>query len=56
MKTLREQIGEINPETMVSLKNKYGVFWIGRAKFVFSSVTREAWNGTHVEAIPCHYS
>ena len=49
--TLREQIKKINPETIVSLKNKYGIFWTGKAKFVFGAVRLEAWNGTHIEVI-----
>ena len=49
MMTLGEQIEKINPETVVSLKNKYGVYWIGKAKFVFGAVRLEAWNGTHIE-------
>lgn len=51
MMTLKEQIEKINPEAVVSLKNKYGVFWIGKAKFVFGAVRLEAWNGTHIEVI-----
>lgn len=44
-------IEEINPDMIISLKNKYGVFWTGKAKFVFSHVTYQAWNGTDVEVI-----
>lgn len=50
--TLAEQIKKIDPEKIISLKNEYGeVFWIGRAKFVFNHVTREAWVGTSVKAV-----
>lgn len=49
--TLREKISKIDPEKIISLKNKYGVFWIGKAKYVFSAVSCKAWNGTHVEVI-----
>lgn len=49
--TLGEKIKKINPEKVISLKNKYGVFWTGKAKFVFGAVTFEAWNGTHIEII-----
>lgn len=49
--TLREKIAKIDLEKVISLKNKYGVFWTGKAKYVFSAVSYEAWNGTHVEVI-----
>ena len=49
--TLGEKIKIINLEKIISLKNKYGVFWTGKAKFVFSHVTYQAWNGTDVEVI-----
>lgn len=51
MMALKEQIEKINSETVVSLKNKYGVFWIGKAKFVFGAIRLEAWNGTHIKVI-----
>lgn len=49
--TLREQIERIDGEKIISLKNKYGVFWTGRAKYVFGAVTLEAWNGTGIEVV-----
>ena len=55
--TLGEKIRKIeqkNPTTIVSLKNQYGIFWTGQARFVFGAVTTEAWNGTSVEVI-CKY-
>lgn len=49
--TLAEKITKIDPEKVISLKNKYGVFWTGKAKYVFGAVSYKAWNGTHVEVI-----
>ena len=54
--TLSEQIKRIeakNPQQIVSLANKYGVFWIGQARFVFGAVSREAWEGTHITVKEC---
>ena len=52
MMKLSEIIKEIDDqEEIVSLRNKYGVFWTGKAKYVFGAVTPEAWNGTHIEVI-----
>ena len=51
MKTLCERISKIDPEQVVTLKNEYGVMWIGKAKFVFGAVSREAWNGNTVDVI-----
>ncbi len=49
--TLAEKIAKIDPEKVISLKNKYGVFFTGKAKYVFSHVTLKTWNGTDVEVI-----
>lgn len=49
--TLGEKIEKIDPEKVISLKNKYGVFWTGKAKFVFSTITNKAWNSTDTEII-----
>lgn len=49
--TLCEKIKNIDSEKVISLKNKYGVFWTGKAKFVFSAVTYKTWNGTDIEII-----
>ena len=50
--TLREQINKIKDQNkIVSLKNKYGVFWTGKAKYVFGAVTYEAWNSTDIEVL-----
>ena len=49
--TLGEKIKTIDPEKIISLKNKYGVFWIGKAKFVFGAVTLKAWNSTEIEVV-----
>lgn len=51
MKTLKEKIKACDPEMVVALKNRYGVFWVGKAKFVFGAVTNEAWYGDEVEVI-----
>ena len=42
-RTVSSVVGKLNPETIVSLKNSYGTFWSGKAKFVFNSLTSEAW-------------
>lgn len=45
MKTLGEQVEAIEsicPDAIISLKNKYGVFYTGKAKFVFNLVTLKA--------------
>lgn len=49
--TLSEKINALNPETIVGLKNKYGIFWIGKAKYVFGAVSIRAWNDTEIEVI-----
>ena len=49
--TLSEKIKKINPDRIISLKNKYGIFWTGRAKFVFSAVTYQAWNSPDIEIV-----
>lgn len=54
--TLKEKINSLNPDTMVSLKTEYGVFWMGRAKYVFGAVTMDAWNGTEIEVLVHHYN
>ena len=54
--TLAEKINKLNPETMVSLKNEYGVFWMGKAKFVFGALRIEAWNSTDIEVLIHHYN
>lgn len=52
MATLFEIITNIeNQNEIVSLRNKYGVFWTGKAKYVFGAVTAEAWNGTNIEVV-----
>lgn len=51
MKTLCERISKIDPEQVVTLKNEYGVMWIGKAKFVFGAVTLEAWTGNTVDVV-----
>ena len=48
---LREKIKKVDPEQIVSLKNRYGVFWTGRAKFVFGAVSSDAWNSESIEVI-----
>lgn len=47
--TLGERINSIPPEAVVSLRNEYGVCWIGKAKYVFGAVTLDAWNSTQIE-------
>ncbi len=49
--TLSEKIAKIDPEKVIILKNKYGVFWTGKAKYVFSSVTNKAWKSTDTDVI-----
>ena len=49
--TLGEKVNRINDNAIISLKNKYGVFWTGKAKYVFGAVTLEAWNSTEIEVI-----
>lgn len=49
--TLAEKIATIDPEKVVSLKNSYGVFWTGKAKYVFGAVRLDAWNGIGIEVI-----
>ena len=49
--TLAEKIAKIDPEKVISLKNRYGIFFTGKAKYVFSHVTYKAWNGTDVEVV-----
>ena len=51
MKTLKEKIKNIDPEAIISLSNKYGVFYTGKAKFVFNLVTLKAWNSTDIKII-----
>ena len=41
--TVGEYIESLDPNSMVALKNKYGVFYTGRAKFVFGALRYEAW-------------
>ena len=43
MKTLRETIRKLDPEQVITLKNEHGVVWVGKSKFVFGAVDREAW-------------
>lgn len=49
--TLGERIEKLNPETLIALKNKYGTFWLGKAKYVFSAVTPKAWGATDIEVV-----
>ena len=49
---LRDQIKRIDPEKVISLKNKYGsIFWSGKAKFVFNAVTAKAWESDEIGVI-----
>ncbi len=49
---LSEQIKRIDPEKVISLKNKYGfIFWSGKAKFVFNVVTAKAWESDDIGVI-----
>ena len=49
---LCEQIKRIDPEKVISLKNKYGsIFWSGKAKFVFNAVTAKAWESDEIGVI-----
>ena len=47
--TLGEKIKHLDPETMVNLRNDYGVFWTGKAKFVFNAVSYKAWNSADID-------
>ena len=49
--TLGEKIEKLNPDEIISLKNKYGVFWTGKAKFVFGAVALKAWDSTTIEVL-----
>lgn len=49
---LRDQIKRIDPEKVISLKNKYGpIFWSGKAKFIFGAVTAKAWESDEIGVI-----
>lgn len=41
--TVGEYIKALDPKSIVSLKNKYGVFYTGKAEFVFSRLRYETW-------------
>ena len=41
--TVGEYIKALDPKSIVSLKNKYGVFYTGRAEFVFRRLRHETW-------------
>lgn len=50
--TLREKIQQIDPEKVVTLKNKYGNhIWTGKAKYVFNAVTPKAWESDEIGVI-----
>ena len=49
--TLGDKIKAISPDSVVALKDRYGVFWAGKARYVFGAVTLEAWNKTDIEVM-----
>ena len=48
---LRDRINALNPETVISLENEFGIFWTGKAKFVFGAVRYDIWIGNDVKVI-----
>lgn len=52
-RTVAEQIKAIKPDTVVKLVNEYGWFWIGKAMYVFSAITAEAWDSAEIKVVVC---
>lgn len=52
--TLGEKIKMLeksDPEMIIGLKDKYGVNWIGKVKFVFGAVRKEAWESSDIQVV-----
>lgn len=52
--SLGETIKTMGKDSIVSLHTeRYGCFWVGKAKFVFGAVNAEAWNKSVKEKFIC---
>ncbi len=49
--TLKEKIKKVKPDTVVALKNAYGIYFIGKAKYVYQNVTNKAWYGEDTKVV-----
>ena len=49
MRTVYQKIKTLMPDQVVGLWNEYGLFWVGRAKFVTGALSYKGLNSTSIK-------